>query len=77
MARVASDVGASGAKNKRSWPAMMEVLAQSSRTIPVRMRTRPIAAPFGASGNPPAKSKFTSALVRAPATSGPNAWSLI
>ena len=34
MARVASDVGASGAKNKRSWPATMDVLVQSSRIKP-------------------------------------------
>ena len=70
---VASDVGTRGAKNKESCPAIIEVFAQSKRTIPVRKRSTPITAPFVVSGNPPPKSNFTFALVCAPATSGPNA----
>src|ERR1700693_2407086 len=64
-------VGVSGAKKIASCPATIEVLAQSSRTVPVRRRTMPNAAPFGVFGKPPAKSNFTLALVRAPAISGP------
>src|SRR5215472_2449719 len=71
VARVARDVGDSGTKNSRSCPAMTEVLAQSRRTVPVLRRTRPMLTPFGFDGNPPAKSKFKSALVRAPPISGP------
>ena len=52
---------------------MREVLPQSKRTVPVRSRTIPKVEPLGASGNPPAKSNFTLALVWAPRTSGPKA----
>src|ERR1700680_1696692 len=71
MAREESVVGVSGEKKMASCPAIIEVFAQSRRTVPVRRRTTPKAAPFGVFGKPPAKSNFTLALVRAPAMFGP------
>ena len=51
-------MGARGAKKRESWPAMIEVFAQSIRIVPVRKRTRPITTPFGVSGKSAGKIEF-------------------
>src|SRR5216684_3068421 len=70
-ANEASDVGESGEMNSGSCPAMIEVRAQSNRTVAVRRRKNPELTPFGMSGTPPEKSICTSALIFAPWTCGP------